>query len=313
MQTLSTMRIPLIAICLSVLFTTGCEAQPNDKSAASEKKTETPKVTPIPVAEVKYDTYEEFDRTEIIKALQQKIDDKQPLVVHAFVPLCDNENQGIVPTTPSLGNGMSLNTNLYWYTSKGMKKYFMRHSQWKMLNSQLDVNEHILERVIFERKYSNGAKVYLVADAYRGDRMKECMETYFSALAGRTKDTITINNQSLPVFGNADLLSFNGHDGLMDMNLDYTYNKDKRKRDAVVISCYSEVFFNQHLKYTQSYPLVMTTHLLYPGANILGEVINSWATLKTDNEIRLSAGDEYYNMKPKCGRQGARNLFSTGW
>ena len=35
-------------------------------------------------------------------------------VIHAFVALCDNKNQGIVPVQEKLGNGDDAQNNLYW-------------------------------------------------------------------------------------------------------------------------------------------------------------------------------------------------------
>jgi hypothetical protein len=41
--------------------------------------------------------YTKFSRDNIEKRLAQKIKNKESLIAHVFVPLCDNENQGIVP------------------------------------------------------------------------------------------------------------------------------------------------------------------------------------------------------------------------
>ncbi|HEX6730669.1 MAG TPA: hypothetical protein VF074_11680, partial [Pyrinomonadaceae bacterium] len=40
-------------------------------------------------------------------------------VIHVFVALADNVNQGIVPVPPSLGNGDNPATNLYWGAAFG--------------------------------------------------------------------------------------------------------------------------------------------------------------------------------------------------
>jgi len=117
--------------------------------------------------------YTEFDRTNIKSKLQSKIENDIPLVVHVLVPLCDNIHQGIVPTSASLGDGFSLRTNLYWATSHGMKRYFKELRDWKILSSQVyHPNSVVLERVVFEKTYTNGAKVKLIAEAYRGDKIE---------------------------------------------------------------------------------------------------------------------------------------------
>ncbi len=253
------------------------------------------------------------DRSKIVARLKAKVNNGEPLVVHVMVPLCDNENQGIVPTSPSLGNGLSLKSNLYWATSNGMKKYFIKDAAWTMLESKLDVSKDVLERVIFKREYKNGATVYLVADAYRGDRMKECLADYFDALSGNRKEAWTMESDTLPIYGGADLVAFNGHNGLMDTEASVVRNSDQQQRDAVVIACASSGYFNSYINPANAYPLVTTTNLLYPGAFILEGVIDGWATFETDEQIRLNAGDAYYRVKPKSGVNGARRLFKTGW
>ena len=59
-------------------------------------------------------------------------------MVHVFVPLCDNEHQGIIPVNASLGNGMNLQTNLYWGARYGVKSHFKSLPAWKLLVSKKD-------------------------------------------------------------------------------------------------------------------------------------------------------------------------------
>lgn len=257
--------------------------------------------------------YIEFDRSEIKSKLQTKIDNNEPLNVHVLVPLCDNKNQGIVPTTKSLGDGFSLRTNLYWATSHGMKRYFKELKDWKLLQSSVfDLDTVVLERVTFKKKFSNGANVIVTMDAYRGDKIEDCLKDFFSSLAGELKDTLILEQDTVLLHSNADLMVYNGHNGLMDVWVDTTVNIDGNERDAVVIACSSMYDFNARLNYLKAYPLVMTTNLLYPGAFVVEAVVNNWALQKSNELIRQSAGDAYHKVK-RCGINGARNLFSTGW
>jgi hypothetical protein len=254
----------------------------------------------------------DFDRTEVIARLKKKIDQNQPLVIHLLVPLCDNSNQGIVPVSKTLGDGLNLRTNLYWGAGYGIKTHFKRAKAWTFIQSIPNANADVLERVIFYRKFSNGAMVYLVADAYRGDRMRKCLSDYFDALAGNKKELIQVNDTSIELYSSADLLGFNGHNGLMDGSVPSVRNTDKRAKDAVVIACGSYFYFIRKLGFSKGYPLVTTTNLLAPEAYVMEAIVNNWAAMKTDEEIRLSAGDAYQRMQ-KCGLNAARRLFKTGW
>jgi len=257
--------------------------------------------------------YLEFDRTDIRVKLQHKIDNNTPLVVHVLVPLCDNQFQGIVPTTESLGDGFNLKSNLYWATSNGMKRYFKNKNGWKMLKSIIyDSDSTILERVIFEQQFENGAQVILVNDAYRGDKMEDCLNDFFNSLAGTLNDSVFIKDDTILINSKADLIAFNGHNGLMDVFIDEVYNQDGIQKDAAVIACSSIYDFSYRLNMLKAYPLVTTNNSLYPGAFVMDAIIKNWALMKTDEDIRLSAGNAYHRVK-QCGLKGARNLFSTGW
>jgi len=299
---------------LATPFFTACGQQDTNEPITNTPKTESIEDSVILPQKINVIVAESVEnRDQIIKKIKTKIDENSPLVVHVKVPLCDNENQGIVPTSPSLGNGLDLKRNLYWATSKGMKRFFNELSDWELLSSEFDINDNVLERVVFKKKYKNGAIVYLVADAYRGDRMVKCLQDHFNSLSGVLKDSIIINTDTIGIYGYADLLAFNGHNGLMDETVFFEKNVDGIARDAVTIACISGDYFKTRYEATNSYPLVHTTNLLYPGAFILEGVINSWANLESDKQCKIAAGKGYYKHKPKSGPNGSQNLFSYGW
>src|SRR5687768_907903 len=73
-------------------------------------------------------------------------------VIHVFVALCDNVNQGIVPVSASLGNGDSPATNLYWGAAFGVKTFFSRNKDWQLISVTPNPGEGILERCIFKHR-----------------------------------------------------------------------------------------------------------------------------------------------------------------
>ena len=107
------MKINLVSIkCIYIVIILLILSCTSD--SVSQKEKQTPNQEAIFTKEKIKEIVYPKDRTEITKRLEQKIADKNPLVIHAFVPLCDNENQGIVPVSKSLGDGLNLRTNLYW-------------------------------------------------------------------------------------------------------------------------------------------------------------------------------------------------------
>lgn len=142
--------------------------------------------------------------------------------------------------------------------------------------------------------------------------MKACVEDFINSIAGKEKETITLNNKDINISNGADLLVFNGHNGLMDVELDFIESVDKKVRDVSVIGCMSHWFFVDHLKHSKGYPLLMTTNLMAPEAYVLSALIDTWIMGKTESEIRSAAGKAYHQYQ-KCGVKGATKLFKTGW
>ena len=86
-------------------------------------------------------------------------------VIHVFVALADNVNQGIVPVSASLGNGDNPKTNLYWGAAFGIKTFFSRNKDWELISTTPNPSANILERCVFKHRRTS---TLLVADAYRG-------------------------------------------------------------------------------------------------------------------------------------------------
>src|SRR4051812_32838302 len=105
----------------------------------------------------------------------------QSRIIHVFVALCDNDSQGIVPVPKKIGNGNDPDNNLYWGCGYGVRTFFKNAAEWKMVSKRKGVSTLILERCIFKHITKD---VYLVADGYKGDKIKTCTEQFFRAASG---------------------------------------------------------------------------------------------------------------------------------
>lgn len=230
--------------------------------------------------------------------------------IHVFVALCDNVNQGIVPVPKTLGNGQNPRTNLYWGALYGVKTHFKRSEDWTFLKSIKSDNPKILERVLFKHKNSN---TYLLADAYDGRYIKETITHFLEASAGNNLETIAHNDIKLDFGGNSNLVSYIGHNGLMEFNVKGNFTpKNKNKRDAIMLACISKDYFKSHLQQTQANPLVWSTGLMAPEAYTLKWAIDGWILDETSEQIRERAA-KAYNHYQKCGLRGAKRLLVTGY
>lgn len=230
--------------------------------------------------------------------------------IHVFVALCDNVNQGIVPVPKALGNGQNPRTNLYWGALYGVKTHFKRSSDWTLIKTIKSSNPKILERVLFKHKTTN---TYLLADAYDGKHIKETIVRFLEASAGNNPEKITHNNSTLKFGGDANLLSYIGHNGLMEFNVAGNFTpKNKDKRDVIILACISKSYFTPHLKETKANPLVWSTGLMAPEAYTLKWAIDGWILNETDLQIRERAAKAYHKYQ-KCGLKGAKRLLVTGY
>lgn len=229
--------------------------------------------------------------------------------IHVMVALCDNKYQGIVKVPKGIGNGQDPNSNLYWGCGYGMRTIFKKSVDWKEVR-RAKVDNIRLERIVFKHKTKN---YYLVADAYDGQYIKNCTEDFLSSCAGGMKDTLMISNTVVGLNGNAKLVSYVGHNGLMDFKLPNTYqNKDGKQRDAIVIACASKQYFAPYLRTAKSKPLVWSTHLMSAEAYTFHDAVAAYIKGLNDEQIREAAAAAY-NRYQKCGIKGARRLLVTGF
>lgn len=231
-------------------------------------------------------------------------------VIHVLVALCDNENQGIVPVPKFLGNGEDPARNLYWGAAFGVKTFFSKSTSWTRIAEMKNPSANVLERIVFKHKTQN---VYLVADAYRGSKMRETLADFFAATAGAKRENVEAQNETLQVFGSANLVAFVGHNGLMDFTLEnQPAKKDDAMRDAVILACASRNYFTEPLRKTSAKPLLWTTNLMAPEAYILHDALEGWTRNESDAQIRTRAAQAYSKYQ-KISLKAAQNLLVTGW
>ncbi|TDG36459.1 hypothetical protein EZJ43_08040 [Pedobacter changchengzhani] len=229
--------------------------------------------------------------------------------IHIYVALCDNKYQGIVPVPKAIGNGQDPDNNLYWGCANGIRTYFKKSKEWKLLKAE-KLKGNIMERLIFKHTIKN---YYLVADAYNGQFIKQTTLDFLNSSAGNTKKTIDVNGVKIGIGGNAALVAYIGHNGLMDFKLTETFvNTDHKKRDVIILACASKQYFTPHLKQANVNPLVWTTNLMCPEAYSIHDALSVYVNGGT-NEQAITKASLAYAKYQKCSIKGARGLLVTGW
>lgn len=234
----------------------------------------------------------------------------QSASIHVLVALCDNKYQGIVKVPAKIGNGQDPANNLYWGCGYGVKTFLKKQADWQFIKQIPHPQSNIYERLIFRHRKSH---VYLIADAYDGARMKETVTAFMQYAAGQQKESIQVDTATVRIGGNARLIVFVGHNGLMDFTLPVIPQKaDNQRRDIAIFACASKPYFYEAIRQTGANPLIWTTHLLSPEAYTLVPLINGWIQQQKPMAIQEQVAAAYHQYQ-KCGMKGARKLFVTGW
>lgn len=231
-------------------------------------------------------------------------------VIHVLVALCDNENQGIVPVPAHLGNGDDPAGNLYWGAGHGVRTFFSKSKDWQKLTELQNPKRNVLERIVFKHKDTD---VYLIADAYRGIKMRETIDDFFAASSGSQIENLEIESKQFQILGSSNLIVFVGHNGLMDFNLASEPKKhDDDKRETIVLACASWNYFSKHLRNTGAEPLLWTSNLMAPEAYTLHAAIEGWIKNESAQQIRTRAASAYAKYQ-RISQKSAENLFVAGW
>ena len=235
----------------------------------------------------------------------------QTKTIHVFVALCDNQFQGIIPVPEKIGNGKDASHNLYWGAGYGVKNFFKnKTTDWELIKTIKSENPIILERVLFKHTIED---VYLLADAFDGEHIKPCIEKFLTASNGQFPFQVNYDSLLLDFGGKADMLVYIGHNGLMDFSVTIDYNSSSdKKRDVIILACYSKNLFLPEIKNANANPVLWTTHLMAPEAYTLKSAIDGWILNETSTQIDERAA-QTYSQYQKCGIQGARNLFTAGF
>ncbi len=195
--------------------------------------------------------------------------------IHVFVALADNATQGIAPVPVKIGNGDDAELNLYWGNSEGFKAIFARSKSWKLEKAEANPTAEIIERRTFRHATKD---CVLVAEAWRGKNIHECLVACLANLRDRK----------------SDLTAFIGHNGLMDAPVAVSVlDSASPPTDVIILCCVSRLMFKPHLEALKLRPVLTTEQLMYPGAFLLRDALEVWLRGGTRAEIRMAAAKAY--------------------
>lgn len=241
------------------------------------------------------------------------VNDTSQRLIHVYVALCDNDSQGIVPVSKRMGNGNDPNNNLYWGNGYGVRTFFNASEDWRLIQTIKNPMTDVLERCVWKhRRYD----CIMVADAWRGARIKPCTINFLRSASGNCTDTFSVSDNGKKVLielVKANLVCYVGHDGLMDFEItDPPKQKDGAAKDVFILACASKLYFKEVIKNAGANPVLWTTNLLGPEAYVLKAGVDGWLLHETGAQICERAAVAY-DKYTHCGIGGARRLFTSGF
>tara|TARA_R110002096_G_scaffold276109_3_gene470079 strand:- start:147196 stop:147963 length:768 start_codon:yes stop_codon:yes gene_type:complete len=231
--------------------------------------------------------------------------------IHVFVALADNFSQSIAPVPANLGDGNDASNNLYWGAAYGLKTYFGKKSKdWVLIKKLEGDSLFILERLLFKHRREG---VYLLADAYRGNKIKSCIDRFLEASNSKNIDSIYWSNQYLLFGGGSNLVAYCGHNGLMEFTTDAKLSPNgEAAKDVIILACYSRDYFYDEIIDACANPLLWTNKIMAPEAYTLKAAIDGWMAKESPTQIEKRA-EKAYAKYQKCGDSWADKTFSSGF
>lgn len=229
--------------------------------------------------------------------------------IHVIVALCDNKYQGIIPVPKAIGNGQDPNSNLYWGNNYGVRAFFKNSKDWKLI-SRKKVDGIRLERLVFKHISKN---YYLVADAYDGQYIRNATKDFLYSCSGQLKDTMHAGKNVIGVNGNASLVAYIGHDGLMDFQLkELVLNADGKTRDCIILACISKKYFDFFIRQAKANPILWTNQLMCPEAYTLHDALVGYMEKESTADIRMLAVKAYSKYQ-NCKDPESKSILVSGW
>lgn len=238
----------------------------------------------------------------------------RPLVAHVVVALVDNQHQGIVPVPAALGDGSKPSANLYWGAMYGVRTFFRRSAAWQSLPVSPSGDARVLDRVAFRREVNRGGRqgeAIVVAEAWRGDSIQDAIRHYLEMSQGQHAQAVKFGEREAFAGGEAHVLVFVGHNGLMDFEAPSLGQVGRRPsaRAAIVLACMSDQYFSPLLA-DETAPLLMTTGLMAPEAYSLDAALSSWFAGDDEVLVRRAAALAYARFQ-RISDRAALRLFRT--
>lgn len=249
----------------------------------------------------------------LTKRVVADLKDGKPLVVEVHVPLCDTS---IIPCgNAKLGDGENPETNLYWATTPGFGRWFVRRGGgWKrvkLAKPDETGDADILALHVYRRTMQTPAtwqkdgapKTYeldIVVRGWRGTAIDKALAAYAKDVSGGATRTIALADETkLEAGGAAQIVAWVGHNRLMDLESFEWPAPAKTTKGTIAIACHTAAYMEANVPAATRVPLLMTKDFLFSNAAPLESAVLAFASGRGYAAIRSEATIAYAGVQKR--------------
>ncbi len=249
------------------------------------------------------------DLTNFYDRLAEDLLNNKPMITTAYVALCDNDSQGIVPVkNKKICRGDDPANNLYWATSGGISGWAKKNG-WKRVFKVENPDATIMVTAVWKKTFRPGGELasrgvtdrfdaYIVGLAYRGSKIERAMVDYLHAVNHDDVQTLNLKDGSTIGYGGkGHVVGYLGHNYFLDVYgdaaaplFDETRGKSTVQKATFAFACVGNQFIRPAVTRPNVYILMLNKDLAYPGAWTIGGIMDGIAQGKSSVKIhRLAA------------------------
>ncbi len=248
------------------------------------------------------------DLTSFYDRLAGDLLDNKPMITTAYVALCDNDSQGIVPVkNKKICRGDDPENNLYWATSGGLYGWAKKHG-WKRVFKVENPDATVMVTAIWKKTFRPGGELksrgvtdsfdaFIVGLAYRGSKIERAMVDYLHAVNHDDAQTLKLKDGSTIEYGGSGhVVGYLGHDYFLDVYgdaaaplFDESRGKSTAHKATFAFACVGNQFIRPAVTRPNVYILMLNKDLAYPGAWTVGGIMDGIAQGKSPAGIHRRA------------------------
>lgn len=236
----------------------------------------------------------------------------QPLVMQVHAPLC--EATILACGSERLGDGESLETNLYWATTAGFGRWFRRNGGgWKRVferRGEATGDPDVLSLAVYRRTLLAPASwrrrgaprrftAFVVVNGWRGKAIDRALESFARESSGQDERLLEEGELRVRAGGAAHLVAYSGHNRLMDVPAYRWPSPAERPIGAIAVACLTADYLKEQATAATRIPLLLTRDFLFANAAPVEAVLLAFARGDSYAAIRRAAATAYAGVQKK--------------